>query len=106
MLVAHRLGLCIGGCNFPAHFLAWISVDGHPHLIDCFGAGRLIPVEEIRSNSAVLTPDSRRAIRGPCTMRDTLLRILRNLHLAFTQHDRGNDAGLIDELLLSLQPDQ
>jgi hypothetical protein len=23
-----------------------------------------------------------------------------------TQHDRGNDAGLIDELLLSLQPDQ
>ncbi|MBI24743.1 MAG: hypothetical protein CMN05_14300 [Roseibacillus sp.] len=106
MLIAHRLGLCIGGCNFPAHFLAWISVDGHSHLVDCFGAGRLIPVEEIRSNSAVLTPDSRRAIRGPCSMRDILLRILRNLHLTFTQHDRGNDAGLIDELLLSLQPDQ
>ena len=103
MLVAHRLGLSIGGCNFPAHFLAWISVEGRPHLVDCFGAGRLISVEEIQANSAVLTPDSRRAIRGPCTMRDILLRILRNLHLSFTQQDRSTDADLINELLLSLQ---
>ena len=103
MLVAHRLNLSIGGCNFPAHFLAWISVEGDPHLVDCFGRGRLIAVEEIRRNSAVLTPDSRRAIEGPCTMRDILLRILRNLHLAFTQQDRGKDADLIGELLLSLQ---
>ena len=103
MLVAHRLGLSIGGCNFPAHFLAWIPVEGRPHLVDCFGAGRLISVEEIQDNSAVLTPDSRRAIRGPCTMRDILLRILRNLHLSFTQQDRNTDADLISELLLSLQ---
>lgn len=103
MLVAHRLGLSIGGCNFPAHFLAWISVKGHAHLVDCFGAGRLISVEEIRSNSAVLTPDSRRAIQGPCTMRDILLRILRNLHLSFTKKGRSSDADLISELLLSLQ---
>ncbi len=103
MLVAHRLGLSIGGCNFPAHFLAWISVEGRPHLVDCFGAGRLISVEEIQNNSAVLTPDSRQAIRGPCTMRDILLRILRNLHLSFTQQNRRTDADLINELLLSLQ---
>ena len=104
MLLAHRLELTIGGCNFPAHFLAWISVQGKPHLVDCFGAGRLIPVEEIRGNSAVLTPDSRRAIQGPCTMRDILTRMLRNLHLAFTQQDQPKDAVLIEELLLSLQP--
>ena len=103
MLVAHRLELTIAGCNFPAHFLAWISVHGKPHLVDCFGAGRLIPVEEIRGNSAVLTPDSRRAIQAPCTMRDILIRILRNLHLAFTQQGQGDDAELVEELLQSLQ---
>ena len=106
MLVGHRLDLRIEGCNFPAHFLAWITIEGDPHLVDCFGGGRLISVEEIRGNSAVLTPDSRRAILGPCTMRDILLRILRNLHLAFTQHDRADDAGLVGDLILSLQDEQ
>ena len=106
MLIGHRLDLTIGGCNFPAHFLAWIEIDGVPHLVDCFGGGRLISVDEIRSNSAVLTPDSRRAILGPCTMRDILLRILRNLHLAFTQHDRMEDAELAGDLILSLQGEQ
>ena len=103
MLIGHRLDLTIGGCNFPAHFLAWITIEGDPHLVDCFGGGRLISVDEVRSNSAVLTPDSRRAILGPCTMRDILLRILRNLHLAFTQHDRVDDAGLAGDLISSLQ---
>lgn len=106
MLVGHRLNLDIGGCNFPAHFLAWITIEGNPHLVDCFGGGRIISVDDVRDNSAVLTPDSRRAIQGPCTMRDILVRILRNLHLAFTQHDRVDDMGLTGDLLSSLQGEQ
>lgn len=106
MLVGHRLDLDIGGCNFPAHFLAWITIEGNPHLVDCFGGGRIISVDDVRDNSAVLTPDSRRAIQGPCTMRDILVRILRNLHLAFTQHDRVDDMGLTADLLSSLQGEQ
>ena len=106
MLVGHRLNLDIGGCNFPAHFLAWITIEGNPHLVECFGGGRLISVDDVRDNSAVLTPDSRRAIQGPCTMRDILVRILRNLHLAFTQHDRVDDMGLTADLLSSLQGEQ
>ena len=106
MLVGHRLNLDIGGCNFPAHFLAWITIEGNPHLVDCFGGGRIISVDDVRDNSAVLTPDSRRAIQGPCTMRDILVRILRNLHLAFTQHDRVDDMGLTADLLSSLQGEQ
>ena len=106
MLVGHRLNLDIGGCNFPAHFLAWITIEGNPHLVECFGGGRLISVDDVRDNSAVLTPDSRRAIQGPCTMRDILVRILRNLHLAFTQHDRVDDMGLTGDLLSSLQGEQ
>lgn len=106
MLVGHRLDLTIGGCNFPAHFLAWITIEGNPHLVDCFGRGRIISVDDVRNNSAVLTPDSRRAIQSPCTMRDILLRILRNLHLAFTQHNRVDDVGLAGDLILSLQEEQ
>ena len=39
-------------------------------------------------------------------MRDILLRILRNLHLAFTQHDQVDDVGLAGDLILSLQGEQ
>ena len=105
MLVAHRLNLTVGGCNFPAHFLAWITIDGKDKLVDCFGSGRLISVAEIRSNSAVLTPDSRRAIKGPCSMRDILLRILGNLQRAYSKQSNLADANLIGELVLSLEPD-
>jgi hypothetical protein len=104
MLVAHRLNLTVGGCNFPAHFLAWITIDGKDHLVDCFGSGRIISVAEIRSNSAVLTPDARRAVKGPCSMRDILLRILGNLQRAYSEQSALADANLIGELVLSLEP--
>ena len=104
MLVAHRLDLRIAGCNFPAHFLAWITYRGRDHLVDCYGRGRLIALDEIRTNSAVLTPDARRAIQTPCTMREVLVRILRNLHLAFSQTRNEDDADLVEELTLSLEP--
>lgn len=103
MLVGHRLGLQIAGCNFPAHFLAWITVEGRDYLVDCYKFRRLIPVDEIRNNSAVLTPNARRAIQGPCTMREILLRILGNLHLAFSQIHSEDDANLVEELILSLE---
>lgn len=102
MLVAHRLDLHIAGCNFPSHFLAWITIEGRDHLVDCYGAGRLISLDEIRGNAAALTPDSRRAIKAPCTMREILLRILGNLHLSFSQASRTEDAKLVEELVLSL----
>lgn len=102
MLVAHRLKLRIFGCNFPAHFLAWITVDGKDQLVDCYGRGRLIPIEQIRTNSAVLTNDARRAIAAPCSMRDILLRMLGNLHLAFTQQHLEDDCRLMQELMRSL----
>ena len=104
MLVANRLELTVRGCNFPAHFLAWITVDGEPHLVDCYSSGRLIPISDLRENSAVLTPDSRRALNAPCTMRDILLRVLRNLHLAFSQQDESAGAELVTELIASLDP--
>ena len=39
-----------------------------------------------------------------CSMREILLRILSNLHLAFSQQRNRADAELIEELLLSLAP--
>ncbi len=104
MLVGHRLDLRIAGCNFPAHFLGWITIKDQDHLVDCYGAGRLIPVDEIRNNSAVLTPESRRAIKRPCTLRHILLRILGNLHLAYSHARNLDDSELVEELILSLEP--
>ncbi len=102
MLVAQRLGLRILGCNFPAHFLGWITVDGNDHLIDCYHRGRLIAMDELRENSSVLTPDAQNAISQPCSLRAILRRILANLHLAFARSNHPEDAEVAGELLASL----
>jgi regulator of sirC expression with transglutaminase-like and TPR domain len=103
MLVAHRLDLRVAGCNFPAHFLAWITVDGQDYLVDCYNGGRLISLDELRGNASVLTPDARRAIEQPCSLRAILRRMLGNLHLSFTQADRIEDAELVEDLIQSVE---
>ncbi|NNC90239.1 MAG: hypothetical protein HKN82_17415 [Akkermansiaceae bacterium] len=103
MLVAHRLDLCITGCNFPGHFLAWIGEGDEALLVDCYHRGRLISLNELRTSTGVLSPAASAAIRQPCSLRTILVRILANLHHSFSQAQAGEDADLIQELLESLQ---
>ena len=103
MLVGRRLDLRIRGCNFPAHFLGWIGTEGAEELVDCYNRGRFLSLEELRDNSSVLTPDAQRAIQAPCTLRVILRRILGNLHQAFAQAKNREDAGLVEELIASIE---
>jgi hypothetical protein len=105
MLVGHRLGHQIWGCNFPGHFLAWIDSGVDAALVDCYHRGRVIPITELRKNPGQLSDDARRAIKHPCTLRDILLRILTNLQFAFVQNQDHDHIELVGELLQTLADD-
>lgn len=42
MLVGRRLGLDIGGCNWPNHFFARVATGRTVMLVDCFNGGRML----------------------------------------------------------------
>jgi regulator of sirC expression with transglutaminase-like and TPR domain len=104
ILVGQRLGLPIMGCNFPGHFLAWVGEGPETKLIDCYHRGRVISLEELRGSREALSPAAREAIKSPCTQRTILLRVIANLHLAFSQSGAAENADLARELLESLRP--
>lgn len=102
MLVARRFDLRLFGCNFPGHFLGWIDDPAEIKLVDCYHRGRLIPLSELHSNNDSLSEEARNAIRMPATLREILVRILANLQLAFSNENRPEDLGLVEELTESL----
>ena len=106
MLVARRLDLRLYGCNFPGHFLGWIGGVENARLVDCYHRGRIIPLRELRSNLSALSEEARQAIRYPCSLREILRRVLSNLRLAFSQDQRQEDLALIEDLALSISPEE
>lgn len=47
MLVGHRLGLRIEGCNYPSHFLIRFFSEGQMIFVDCFNGGKFIYEEDL-----------------------------------------------------------
>jgi len=84
MLVGHRLGLKIEGCNAPGHFLA--TSEGL--FFDCFRQGQVLA-----------EPQEHRL----CTAYDVMVRVLRNLVGAYQRQERLGPMQLFDYLLSDLQ---
>lgn len=84
MLVGHRLGLSIEGCNAPGHFLAW----SEGRCFDCFRQGQVVAEP----------PEPR-----PCTAYDIMVRVLRNLVGAYQRQERLGPTHLFGYLLSDLQ---
>ena len=103
MLVGHRLQLPVFGCNYPGHFLALIDHENEATLIDTFHNGRATPVRKLLKEYPQISLSARESLKQPCTLLQMLRRLLANLHLAFTKAGRGEDAGLIKELMLTLE---
>ena len=103
MLVAHRLKIPVFGCNYPGHFLSLISHQGQPTLIDAFHNGRATAAQQLLSEHPEISADAKRALKQPSTLADMLLRLLANLHFAFTKVDRKKVANLIQKLLKTVE---
>ncbi len=89
MLVGQRLGLNVGGCNYPAHFLARAvsEHDGRLFLIDCFNEGKVIPAEDLIRHHPLASYEVQEVVESAATAEVILSRSLRNLENAFAQNN-------------------
>lgn len=98
MLVGHRLGLDIEGCNVPRRFLARAIHDGRIVLIDCFDRGRVVEAEKLIGRSSV-SQRQLQMLRGGASAVRTVQRVLQNLNHAYRRAGEHDLSAFMIELL-------
>jgi len=108
MEVGRRLGLAVGGLNFPGHFLVRVE-DGNDFLIvDPFHGGTTVTVEELRQRlKAVLGPDAELGSEHlvAARKRDIITRMLNNLVAIYRRSNDVARAVAVLEREVVLHPD-
>lgn len=102
ILVGRRLNYEVEGVNFPGHFMCRIFEEGFPIIVDCFGGGQ-IHLQATLLENPELSVAQRAMIRQYTDLGAILVRLLNNLHQAFEQAERTEDAELVTELLSTLK---
>ena len=102
ILLGHRLGIEIGACNYPGHFLARAELETGPSLVDCFNKGRVINIPELLAGSNITT-EARTAVRFESPPGILLKRTLVNLAHSFARLNEEEDELLALELASSLE---
>jgi regulator of sirC expression with transglutaminase-like and TPR domain len=101
ILVGHRLGLPIEGCNMPGHFLAVASPQHQPVLVDCFNGGMLIDAEALKASGVTMTFED--VLQLQCNAYVIIARVLRNLTSAYEHIDQKENAATMVELLIQTE---
>lgn len=101
MLVGHRLGLGIEGCNFPGHFLARVTIGKEFFFVDCFNNGQIINDKEIMSIAKSSSIHLRKTLRQKTSAQIIIERVIRNLIRAYQlKNDRQNSQFMLELLYL------
>jgi len=107
MLVGRRVGIAIGGCNVPGHFLARAHVSGKDVLFDCFNGGRILSAREMAQLRSTLAPNHLHLLTENAEAPTIVSRVLHNLIRAYDQLEdleRSSGArGLLRDLLETTQ---
>ncbi len=105
--LARRLGFDAVGVGLPGHFLAALRTDVGLLCFDPFHRGRAVGEEGgaalVRAATAGRVAFHRDMLR-PVTGRDTLIRLVRNLHLRFMQAETWEEALWTGTHLILLDP--
>ena len=103
ILVGDRLGLTVHGVNFPGHFLARVTSNDRPLIVDCFNGGRFFSEEEIIATHRGPEEALRRLLRSPADASTILSRVLRNLVGAYEKAQQPENARFAGSLLETLE---
>lgn len=106
MLVGHRLGLEIGGCNFPLHFLARVEDGDGLWLVDCFNRGRFLLAEDVMRHHPAMNPSLEEVILEAATTEVILARTLRNLEEACEREGDMARRHVVRRLMLKLMSEE
>ena len=103
ILVGHRLGLDIEGCNVPGHFLTRAYVDGKLVIVDCFNGGMLLDEEDLSklNNTLPLSVNDIAALE--CQAPTIIARVIRNLVNAYHLRNDEENKKLMTDLLQMLE---
>lgn len=106
ILVGDRLDLDVGGCNYPAHFLARArDNDGELYLIDCFNDGKIIPADDLIQHHPLALKEVREVVTLAAPAEVILARVLRNLDNAYEQNEQHEERAFIGRLWQLLADD-
>lgn len=83
MLVGHRLGFAIQGCDVPEHFLTRVQEDGRDIIIDCFDGGAVLEPDRLVQLELKYAPEFSRLIKSTANPEAIVARVLRNLINAY-----------------------
>ena len=102
LLLGHRLGMRIEGCNFPGHFLARVNLEDKVWLVDCFNRGRFMLSEDVAKHHPAANPSMEDVIREAAPVEAIIARVLRNLDEAFEREGNLPQRHAIRRLMLKL----
>jgi|SRR5665213_1559323 len=105
MLTGWRLGLDIGGCHFPGHFLARVREAGREYLVDCFNGGVEVDHKVVASMGEASPWGVQEVLNSVASPRSIVARMLRNLAKAYEESRRPEDLALMAELSVRLEQD-
>lgn len=104
LLVGHRLGLSIEGCNLPGHFMARVKTEGRVYLVDCFDGGRFLESGAFSAGvDAKSTEIIREIVDAPTPAFVIIGRVLSNLVNAYRDTKREEDLSVVSAFLEALQ---
>lgn len=83
MLVGHRLGFDISGCDVPEHFLTRATEGGEDAVIDCFDGGRALDADRLAQLEKKYAPEFSRLVKSRAAPEAIVARVLRNLINAY-----------------------
>ena len=101
ILVGHRVGIPIEGCNFPGHFFALATVEQRKVLVDCYNGGTMIADGDLERVKATVTLSD--LVKLECDAHAIVSRVLRNLVQAYQKFGNDPHAALMAELLDTME---
>jgi regulator of sirC expression with transglutaminase-like and TPR domain len=99
ILVGRRVGLDIGGCPFPGHFLA--RDEQGEQVFDPFNGGRILSPREI----GALIKAAPHEMTSSASAREIVGRVLRNLSVAYHQSGDSEKSGAMLSMLRLMDGD-
>ncbi|MBI3118992.1 MAG: hypothetical protein HYZ00_09925 [Candidatus Hydrogenedentes bacterium] len=106
ILLGHRLGLDIEGCNWPGHFFARIYVNGSLMLVDCFNEGHCIDVESFLKMQGPSRDAAQAVLAAEADAEIIISRVLNNLSRAYQRVEHWANSELVTELIKDLEKHQ
>ena len=102
MLVAQKLGMPVYGVNLPNMFILTYKSDETQFYINAFNRGLIFSKEDIDSYITQINLNPQPIFYEPCSHKDIIIRVLRNLIVAFEkldEHYKADDVKLLLNLL-------